>query len=122
MAVALSKFTLDGGVLLFLAAFDMHVTVVSLEVGLGLEKFDFWAFQKIIEKTHLTYTCMILFLKPKNHIFPIKMQVLMVPLPRLDQKLPKQLNPPSKVYIESARDIFPKKIFSKFFTKFGNFF
>ena len=46
MAVAHSIFTLDGVVQLFWAAFDMSVTVVPLKVALGLEKFDFWAFQK----------------------------------------------------------------------------
>ena len=46
MAVARSIFTWDGWVQLFWAAFDMPVTVVPLKVALGLEKFDFWAFQK----------------------------------------------------------------------------
>ena len=53
MSVACSIFTLDGGFQLFWAAFDLPVTVVLLKVTLGLEKFDFWAIQKIIEKTHL---------------------------------------------------------------------
>ena len=46
MAVAHSIFTLVGGVQLLWAAFDMPVTVVPLKVALGLQKFDFWAFQK----------------------------------------------------------------------------
>ena len=46
MAVAHSIFTLDGGVQLFWAAFDMPVTVVPLKVALGWDKFDFWAFKK----------------------------------------------------------------------------
>ena len=47
IAVAHSIFTLDGvGFQLFWAAFDLLVTVVPLKVALGLDKFDFWAFQK----------------------------------------------------------------------------
>ena len=41
MAVARSIFTLDEGVQLFWAAFDMSVTVVPLKVTLGWDKFDF---------------------------------------------------------------------------------
>ena len=62
MAVAHSIFTLDRGVQLFLAAFDIPMTVVLLKVGLGLETVIFRHFNKIIEKTHLTYTYMIIFL------------------------------------------------------------
>ena len=61
MAVARSIFTLDGGFELFWAAFDLSMTVVPLKVALGLEKFDFWAFKKIIMMLYLTYTCMINF-------------------------------------------------------------
>ena len=39
-------FTLDGGFQLFWAAFDLPMTVVPLKVVLGLEKNDFWTFQK----------------------------------------------------------------------------
>ena len=46
MVVARSIFTLDGGVQLFWAAFDMPMTVVPLKVALGLGKFDLWVFQK----------------------------------------------------------------------------
>ena len=46
MAVARSIFTLDGGFQLFCAALDMPVTGVPLEVALGLQKFNFWVFQK----------------------------------------------------------------------------
>ena len=46
MAVAHSIFTLDGWVQLFWEAFDMPVTVVSLKVALGWDKFDCWAFLK----------------------------------------------------------------------------
>ena len=46
MALACSIFTLDGGVQLFSAAFDMPMTVVPLKFALGFEKFDFWEFQK----------------------------------------------------------------------------
>ena len=45
MAVAHSIFTLDGAVQLFWAAFDMPVTMVSLKVALGWDKFYFWVFQ-----------------------------------------------------------------------------
>ena len=51
--VIISIFTLDGGFQLFWAAFYLPMTVVPLKVALRLEKFDFWAFKKIIEKTHL---------------------------------------------------------------------
>ena len=46
MAVARSIFTLDRGVQLFWAAFDMPMTVLPLKVALGLDKFDFWALKK----------------------------------------------------------------------------
>ena len=49
------------GAQLLWAAFDMPVTVVSLKVALGLEKFDFWAFQKKNRKNSLGYTCVIIF-------------------------------------------------------------
>ena len=63
MAVACSIFTLDGWVQLVWAAFDMPVTVVELKVALGLDKLDFCALKKIIEKSHLTLTCVIILLK-----------------------------------------------------------
>ena len=53
MAVARSIFTVGGGVQLFWAAFDPIFTVVPLKVALGLEKFDFWAFQNNNRKTYL---------------------------------------------------------------------
>ena len=60
MAVARSIFILDGGFHLFLAAFDLLVTVVPLKMALGLEKFDFWVFrEKMIMMSHLTLTCVI---------------------------------------------------------------
>ena len=46
MVVAYSTLTLDGWFQLFLAAFDLPMTVVPLKVALGLAKFDFWAFKK----------------------------------------------------------------------------
>ena len=46
MAVARSIFTLGGWVQLFWTAFDMPMTVVPLEVALGWQKFNFWAFKK----------------------------------------------------------------------------
>ena len=51
--VIISIFTLDGGFQLFWAAFDLPMTVVPLKVALGLEKIDFWSFQKNNKKTHL---------------------------------------------------------------------
>ena len=45
-ALADPIFTLDGEIQLFWAAFDMPVTLLPLKVALGLEKNDFWAFQK----------------------------------------------------------------------------
>ena len=67
MAVACSIFTLDGGVQLFWAAFDMPMTGVPLKVALGFKKIYFWAFKK----NNHTSVC---------QIFPILMQLLMVPL------------------------------------------
>ena len=46
MAIACSIFTLDGGFHLFWAAFDLCIAMVPLKVALGLEKIDFWTFQK----------------------------------------------------------------------------
>ena len=95
MATARSIFTLDERGQLFWVALDMPVTVAPLKVALGFLKNYFWAFQKNNQKTQLTYTCIIIFLKcPKINFFPILKQLLMVPLPRSDQKMPKQLNPP----------------------------
>ena len=45
-ALADPIFTLDGGFQLFWAAFDLLVRVVPLKVASGLEKNDFWTFQK----------------------------------------------------------------------------
>ena len=56
MAVARSIFTLYGAVQLFLAAFDMSMTMVPLKVAIGLEKYDFWAFKKN-RKNSPGYTC-----------------------------------------------------------------
>ena len=80
MAVALSIFTLDGAVQLFWAAFDMPMTVVPLRVALGLGKLDFLAFQKIIIMSHLTYTCMFIFLNAQKLFLPTLKQHLMIPL------------------------------------------
>ena len=95
MALAHPIFTLDGVVQLFWAAFDMPVTVVPLKVALGLGNFDFWAFQKsnqasLCQVAHHNY----FFEMPKNLIFPILMQLLMVPLSWADQKLPKTIEHP----------------------------
>ena len=48
MKMALSEplFTLDGGVKLFWAAFDVHVTVIPLKVALGLEQQIFLGISK----------------------------------------------------------------------------
>ena len=45
MALADPIFTLDGGVQLFWAAFDLILAVVILKFALGNENIDFWAFQ-----------------------------------------------------------------------------
>ena len=47
MAIAWSIFTLDGWFQLFWAAFDLASAVVALKVAMGLERIDFWEFQKI---------------------------------------------------------------------------
>ena len=66
---------------MFWAPFDMPVTVVPLRVALGLEKIDFWAFQKNNHSSAHQVTPHDNFFKcPKNQIFPILMQLLMVPL------------------------------------------
>ena len=62
----------------------MRVIVVPLKVALGLKKNDFWAFKKIS----------LFFLIPKSQIFPILMQLLMVPLSQADQKLLKTIETP----------------------------
>ena len=54
---------------LFWAAFDLPMTVVPLKVALGLEQFDFWAFQKNNKKNSLGYTFVIIFLNAKKSIF-----------------------------------------------------
>ena len=46
MAIACSIFTLDEWVQMFWVSFDMCMTGVPLTVALGLDKLDFWAFQK----------------------------------------------------------------------------
>ena len=53
-ALADPIFTSDRGFHLFWAAFDLPIRVVPLKVALGLEKIDFWTFQKNNRrKTHL---------------------------------------------------------------------
>ena len=59
MAVARSVFTLDGVVQVFWAAFDMPMTGVPFKVALGYKKLFFGLFKKIIKKTHLTPTWVI---------------------------------------------------------------
>ena len=77
------------GVQLFWADFDMPVTVVPLKVALGCKKFVFWAFPKNNHGPPLdTHLPDYFFEMPKNQIFCILMQLLMVPPPRSDQKLP----------------------------------
>ena len=53
ICMIISMFNLDGGFQLFWAAFDLPMTVVPLKVALGLEKIDFWSFEKNNKKTHL---------------------------------------------------------------------
>ena len=86
MAVARSIFTLDGGVQLIWAAFGPTLAVIPLKVTLGLEKFE--------KKLTWLHTCDYFFEMPKNQIFLILMQLLMVPLSWADQKLPKTIEPP----------------------------
>ena len=79
-----------------MATFDMPVTVVPLKVAIGCEKIDFWVFQKNNHGHTLdTHLCDYFFEMQKNQIFCILMQLLMVPLPRLDQHLPKTVEPPN---------------------------
>ena len=55
---------------LFWAAFDVPMTVVPLKVALGLEKFDFWAFQKHNHEESLDgHLCDYFFEMPKNQFF-----------------------------------------------------
>ena len=116
MAVACSIFILDGSVQLFWTAFDMPITVVPLNVALGLQKFDFWSFQKNNHEQSLGYTwCDYFFEMPKNLFFPILKQLLMVALSQAYQKLPKTIEThPSKVNIGSARAVFLKKYLINF--------
>ena len=66
----------------------------------------------------MTYTCVIIFLMPKNKFFPILKQLLMVPQLWADQKLLKTIETsPSKVNIERATAICLKK-FPKICEKF----
>ena len=62
-ALADQIFTLDEGVQLFWAAFDPILAVVLLKVALGLQIFYFWAFQKIIMRSHLVTLGVIIFFK-----------------------------------------------------------
>ena len=48
MALSDPIFTLVVGFQLFWAAFDLLVTVIPLQVAIGWENIDFWAFKKII--------------------------------------------------------------------------
>ena len=96
-ALADPLFTLDGGFQLFWAASDMLVTVIPLKLALGLEKNDFWAFQKIIQKTLGTYK------SPKKSIFPNPMTSFNDTTVKLRSKAEKtHRNLPTKVNIEQA--------------------
>ena len=121
MAVAHSMFTLCGQVQFFWTAFDLIFTVVPLKVVLGYKKLFFWAFQKIIMDIHLTYTCMIIFLKcPKINFSQSLSNFSWYHCRDRIKRCQNNWTPPSsKVNIGSARAIFLKKIFSKFFTYFG---
>merc|ERR1712059_115293 len=68
MAVAHSIFILDGGFQLFWAAFDQPMTVVPLKVALGLEKNDYWSFQKNNKKLTWLHLCDY-FLNAQKSIF-----------------------------------------------------
>ena len=80
---------------MFCAAFDILVTVVPLKVALGLEIFDFWAFQKNNHEESLDGHLCDYFLKcPKINVFPIIKPLLIIPLSQSDQKLPKTIETP----------------------------
>ena len=65
----------------------MPMIVVPLKVALGLDKFDFWAFQKNNNDVTLDTHLHDYFLEiAKNQFFHTLKLLLMVPLPRLDQK------------------------------------
>ena len=94
-ALADPIFTLDGGFQLFWAAFDLPMTVVPLKVALGLEKFDFWAFQKNNHEESLDGNlCDYFFELPKNKFFFSILKQFMVSLSWADQKLPKTIETP----------------------------
>ena len=80
---------------MFQVAFDPILAVVPLNVALGLGHIDFLAFQK----NNYASVCQVSFFDyffemPKNQIFKILMQLLMVPLSQAYQKLPKTIEPP----------------------------
>ena len=58
---------------------------------------------------------------PKNNVFPILKPLLIVPLSQAYQKLPKTVEPPSKVNVEQATAICLKKI-PKICEKFRKYF
>ena len=113
----LTQYSLWMGGSIVLAAFHPILAVVPLKDALGLAIIDFWAFKKIIMQVYVKCDIMIWNdLKcPKNQIFPILMQLLMVPLSWAYQKLPKTIEAPSKGNIEWAtaiclkKNLFPKK-------------
>ena len=94
MALADPIFTLVVGFQLFWAAFDMLFTVVPLKVASGLEKNDFWAFQKIIMQVNVKCDIMIIYLKCQNQTFQTIMQLLMLLLSWAYQKLRKTIETP----------------------------
>ena len=81
------------GFQLFWAAFNMLVTVVPLKEALGWEKMIF-GHLKIMTQVYPSEFFDYFFEMPKNQIFPILMQLLMVPLSWADQNLPKTIDPP----------------------------
>ena len=92
MSVARSIFTLGGWVQLFWTAFDLMFTVVPLKVALGWHKFYFWAFQKNNHGHSLdTHLPDYFFEMHKNQFCVILIQLLMVSLRTLDQKLSKTI-------------------------------
>ena len=81
MAIAHSIFTLDGGFQLFLATFDVSVTVVQL-------KFVIWLDIKKNQNVHLRTTCLFWHTKvSKNQFSLTQWQLLMVQLWHWHQKL-----------------------------------
>ena len=83
----------------------------TIQLYIRMWKFIFWAFKKSWCDTWHSLAWLF-FEMPKNHIFPILMQLLMAPLSWAHQKSAQNNStPPSKMNIEWATAICFKKIF-----------